>query len=62
MFDPRFWTFSWALQVLEGIFSAIVAFLRVVGGCFKGCFVGASMRVIEDILLSERDGEGWEQE
>ena len=33
-----------------------MAYLRVVAGCFKGCFVGGFMRVIEDILLSERDG------
>jgi hypothetical protein len=32
-----------------------VAYLRVVAGYFKGCFMGGSMRVIEDILLSERD-------
>ena len=35
--------------------SVIVAYLRVVTGCFKGCFVGGSMRVIEDILLSEHE-------
>jgi len=38
------------------VFSVVVAYLRVVAGYFKGCFVGGSVRVIEDILLSERDG------
>ena len=33
-----------------------MTYLRVVAGCFKGCFMGGSIRVIEDILLSERDG------
>ena len=33
-----------------------MAYFRVVAGCFKGCFIGGSVRVIEDILLSERDG------
>jgi hypothetical protein len=33
-----------------------VAYLRVVARCFKGCFMGGSIRVIEDILLSKRDG------
>jgi hypothetical protein len=32
-----------------------VAYLLVVARCFKGCFMGGSVRVIEDILLSERD-------
>ena len=33
-----------------------MAYLRVVAGCFKGCFMGGSVRVIEDILLSEYGG------
>jgi hypothetical protein len=33
-----------------------VAYLRVVTGSFKGCFIEGTVRVIEDILLSERDG------
>ena len=33
-----------------------MAYLRVVARYFKGYFMGGSMRVIEDILLSERDG------
>ena len=33
-----------------------MAYLRVMAGCFKGCFMGGSMRVIEDILLSECNG------
>ena len=32
-----------------------MAYFRVVAGCFKGFFIGGSVRVIEDILLSERD-------
>ena len=35
-----------------------MAYLRVVARCFKGCFVRGSVRVVEDILLSERDGGG----
>ena len=42
--------------------SPLVACLRVVAECFKGwfkgCFVGGSVQVIEDILSSERDGGG----
>ena len=44
------------------IVSPLVACLRVVAECFKGwfkgCFVGGSVQVIEDILSSERDGGG----
>ena len=32
-----------------------MAYLRVVARCFKGCFMGGFIRVIEDILLSKRD-------
>jgi hypothetical protein len=49
---------TWVLWVLGRVVSVIVACLRVVGRYFKGYFVGGSMRVIEDILLSERDGGG----
>ena len=43
---------------LRGLYcvASLVACLRVVARCFKGCFMGGSIRVIEDILLSERDG------
>ncbi len=70
LYGPRFWAFcswvlvpgSWALcSLLHGRFvpgSWFLACLRVVARCFKGRFVGGSMRVGEDILLSERDGKG----
>ena len=38
------------------ITSPLVTCLRVVASYFKGCSVGGSERVIEDILLSECDG------
>ena len=44
------------------IVSPLVTCFRIVAECFKGwfkgCFVGGSVQVIEDILLSERDGGG----
>jgi hypothetical protein len=50
---------SWALcLLLNGRFilgSRFLACLRVITRCFKGRFVGGSIRVIEDILLSECD-------
>jgi len=33
-----------------------VAYLRVVTGYFKECFIGGSIRVIENILLSKCNG------
>jgi hypothetical protein len=27
-------------------------------GCFKGCFIGGSIRDVKDILLSKRNNEG----